>query len=283
MRKNKEVPLPKKEISQIIRLLLSDGWSQDMIAESLGVSAATISLLKLEKYDSGLSSLDKHLLSLKKLISDANISEADIYRDDEKKSKKIKEETTFADWLAEQIEKFQISPATLAEEAKLSALTINYILDGTTSNPQAGTRNKIEKAIDKLSGKEVKKAPDAAKSIVRQIFSGLPFNDQEINQVPNKKGVYTIHDRRGHPTYIGKGDIRARLKSHKEHRAFVDDRVAYSFSYVILQEGDDSSSKKEADQQSLWLENLITKFAGNTVLLNKKLITDLSDSEEAQV
>jgi hypothetical protein len=257
----------RRDVSRMIEILASEGYSQKMIGESLNVSGAVVSLLKNEKYP---ASLDRYVQGLKKLLDDAGVSDDVGYR-----RASGRRSTSYGEWLAEQVEKLDLTPAALAQNAGLSTLTVNYILDGTTSNPQSGTRRRIDAAVKALAGSAGKKVASAPPPSVSsdEIFSGIPFSEQEINQVPDEKGVYAIHDRRGYPTYIGQGKVRSRLKNHKDHKAFVDQRVASSFSYVILKKGD------AADEQARWLENLVTKFAGNTVLLNKKLITDLSDAE----
>lgn len=261
----------KDEIKAIVLSLLSIGLSQKTLAESLNVSNAVISLLKQGKYNTSSANLKKYYESFKAINDDKSI-------DKDVEIQPIEVESSFADWLLGQLELHKITPAILAEKAKLSVLTINYIVNRTTSNPQQGTRRKIESALQEIT-KNVSEAAPIDTKTKKEIFSGLPYVNDEIIQVPNKKGIYVIHDRRGYPTYIGKGDVQSRLKSHKEHKAFLDERVANTFSYVILQEGDSKDARQKADAEALWLENLIAKVCGNTVLLNKKLITDLSDSD----
>jgi len=99
------------------------------------------------------------------------------------------------------------------------------------------------------------------------------FNDNEIDQAPDKIGIYAIHDRRGYTTYVGQGKIKSRLRLHKQSIHFVSDKVANSFRYFITQDGDNYG---DAKQQAIFLEKLIIKFTGNSILLNTNLIEDLS-------
>lgn len=257
----------KTKISAMIQRLIEEGMSQSDISVSLNVSGAIISLLKTQKYS---SRLDYHEGALEELLNDRGVDVQSVHHVDGEGS------SAFGDWLAQQLEERNIAPSVLARNAGVSALTVGYIIDGTTINPQKGTREKIEKALNaSWDGEELG-------NDVRVITSGVPFSKQEIDQIPEGVGVYAIHDRRGFPTYIGKGRVKNRLKGHIEHRAFIEQRVAYTFSYTLLSsEGTEKDRKKEVDEEAFWIERLMVKFVGNAVLVNDRLTVDLSDGGES--
>lgn len=250
--------------------------TQSAIADALEVSQATISLLKNLR----AKATDDHLNKLTTLAQQFGLSLETI---DTSSEKPLDSDDNGADsysvWLAGVIQQLDISLLEFSKRANLSYLGLKRIVDGVTANPQSGTRKSIDDAIKIIQGEKKKKAEEFAPEPVQkeeQLFIGLTFTEVEINQAPDKKGVYVIHDRRGYPTYVGKGNIRSRLRRHREHKAFLDERVACTFSYVLLQQKDDPESIKKADAEARRLETIITKFAGNTVLLNKQLIEDLS-------
>ena len=255
----------------MIGAIVQSGMPQGMMAESLGVSQATVSLLKHKKLRP--STAARYLESLKKLMSDQGLStQAKVSNTSD-----VEPIGQFGLWLGEKLQEYQKTPAEIAEHAGVSAVTINYILDGTTSSPQSGTKDKIKAALEKLSNAEATDgAPEEREA--QDTFYGLPYNEQEVQQVPNRKGVYAIHDRRGYPTYIGKGNLKARLLDHLKERAFVESKVAYTFSYVVLQKSDSEQAKKRADHESKRLERILTKFAGTTLLLNERNRFDPSES-----
>ncbi len=61
----------KNEISKIKYSLLQNAWKQGFVAESLGVSAAIVSLLKQEKYNNNLGTY----------LSSGNGSSKELYAD----------------------------------------------------------------------------------------------------------------------------------------------------------------------------------------------------------
>ncbi|EKF76048.1 hypothetical protein A11A3_01100 [Alcanivorax hongdengensis A-11-3] len=256
----------KQLASDMIRLLLdSTGLRQADIAEALYVSPAVISLLKNKKWQS--SDISKHIKALEELLKAYRLTASSQKR---RTRTSRRDDEVFADWLVEAMQKEGIEPAELAKHSGVSLPAISMILDGTTINPQKATKEKIQKAFSIPQPI----SPEINKSQGREIFSGLPYTPQEIRQVPtNIVGVYVIHDRRGYITYIGQGNIRKRLRHHAENRAFLDQRVAHSFSYVILGE-----NNKQSREESVFLEKLLIRFCGNAVLLNKRLLTDLSDA-----
>ena len=143
---------------------------------------------------------------------------------------------TYGGWLAEQLETLKVNQATLATQAEVSPLTISCLITGKTENPQNGTRKKSEDALQHFwkkqnPSKQVPKAPivDHSEPVV-----GIPFDREEIGQVPSECGVYVIHDARGWPTYVGKGNLQRELKNYTDRSRSVSKKTASKFSYAVV-------------------------------------------------
>lgn len=279
----------RTQVAEMINTLQENGWSQANIAEELGVSQAYVSLLKYKRIQTSLIIANSIIERLQSIFSQYEITTAeneDEISESESGDDNAEDIGTFSDWLNAQIVQNSWKPNQIADASGVSLITIRFILSGRTSNPQSATRGKIEKGIQSLLSlnpqsegvvQDVQVESTAPVAPEDEIIAGIPFLRDEIERAPNKKGVYAIHDRRGYPVYVGKGNIRTRLLKHAEHRAFLDSRVANNFSYIVLQKSDTVEDIAVANREALRLEKLIVKFCGNTILLNKQLVEDLSD------
>ncbi len=149
-------------------------------------------------------------------------------------------------------------------------------LSGPSNEHESGSR--IEKALAVTAPEDGAPAPKRPTEEDTWYYIGLPWTREEIDQVPDEPGVYIIHDRLGRPAYVGvahkgAGGIRARLKKHDELRWTSDRRVASTFSYALAARmpSSDPSSLAKA------LEELLIKFMGNAILINKRGVEDLAD------
>ncbi|MEI7982921.1 MAG: GIY-YIG nuclease family protein [Bacteroidota bacterium] len=266
-------------VSDLIGKLLSFGLTQDDLAENLQLYQPEVSqlfrkvrLLKIDRF--------KEIEKILKKLVEENVNPTEqtgaIIHE-------VKPEYNFGTWLYDQLTKLEITPIEFAAEATLSYQTINLIVTGLTSNPQFRTKNLINTTLDRL-GKERKKKIDKIDlnetTDEERLFIGIPYLKNEIDQTPDLIGIYAIHDKRGYPTYIGKGKIKTRLKDHSDRIAFASDKVAATFSYYQIQIGQDEKAKTEADRQAKLWEKILTKFAGNTILLNIQNTEDLSRSTD---
>lgn len=266
------------KVSNQIAVLIHRGITQNEIAEALSLYQAEVSQLYRKKRNFPENKIIAIKSQLEKLVDEFNYEDEDI-----SEVQKVEEERSFSNRLIDQMTQLELSPIDLAEISGLSYQTINLIRRGITSNPQEKTKRKIQKALDEVAKNRKLKIEKIdlpkTKNESERLFLGLPFNKEEIDQAPNLIGVYAIHDSRGYPTYIGKGKIKTRLKDHSDRRAFLSPKVASTFSYYIVQEEDEKtkSEKQEAGKRALLLEKILTKFAGNTILLNIKNREDLSN------
>lgn len=184
----------------------------------------------------------------------------------------------YGEWLRAELERRQTNAVELAARTGIGINTIVALLEGRTERPQQRTRERIEKALAVTAPEDGAPAPKRPTVEDTWYYIGLPWTREEIDQVPDEPGVYIIHDRLGRPAYVGvaykgTGGIRARLKKHDELRWTSDRRVASTFSYALAARmpSSDPSSLAKA------LEELLIKFMGNAILINKRGVEDLAD------
>lgn len=273
----------QEKVASNIGKLVAAGLTQQELAETLELYQPEISQFYRKKRIVTEDRFKEINSILEELIS-KNINPAEQFSNSNGEVENLIEpENNFGTWLYDQLTELGVSTADFSRESSLSYRTINLIINGTTTNPQFRTKKIIQETLDKLSngnGKTIEKAPSPNQEEDR-LFIGLPFTQDEIDQAPNLIGVYAIHDRRGYPTYIGKGQIKDRLKDHRTRIDYASNKVASTFSYLIIQKGDDDEAKKEADREAKLMEKILTKFAGNTLLLNIQNREDLSFPEKS--
>ena len=149
-----------------------------------------------------------------------------------------------------------MTQADLARSAKVSSITISNLVTGKTENPQPGTRRKIENALRQSGKKEGEPPPtiDPNEPVV-----GIRYEKNEYDQAPSEVGVYVIHDKRGWPTYVGKGNIRNELRHYSEQK-WAHSHSARTFSYALI------DNDKDADR----IETIVIKFMADSLLVNTK-------------
>jgi transcriptional regulator with XRE-family HTH domain len=265
------MPQQFTSVPALINAIKGLGMTQSQIATNLNVSPAMVTFWK-----QGTSVPSAEHLPLLRSLFDG-LSKA------QTASPISSVETSYSEWLEDRMAELNVSPASLANQAGINIMTLNLILSGKTQNPQKGTREKIEAALRRLTQSGKSKPPFTLAAPVPtedEPHIGIPFSKEEIKGAPNKIGVYVIHDRRGFPTYIGSGNIMKRLKDHFERKAFSDERVASSFSYILLeQEDSDRELSHIRDEARRW-ERIIIKFSGSSVLLNNALREGLNGSDD---
>lgn len=256
-----------QEVSDMIVEIKKRGMKQYEIAQALNVNPAYITLFKSKQ----MSATDEEIEQLKKILT--SLSPVEEITNDE--NEPVENESTYSEWLTQQMLVSKIHAINLSEKSGLSLQTINLITSGKTQNPQQSTKTKIEQALKELSNNNDQSFDSEIITPPVQgdenLYLGIPFTKSDIDDSPNQMGVYVIHDHRGYPTYIGSGQIRSRLRNHYEKRAFSDERIATTFSYIRINEGDSEEQKKAARNEARKWENIIIKFAGESVLLNNKL------------
>lgn len=267
-----EIKELQRKVSELIGKLLSNGFTQKELADNLNLYQGEISQLYRQVRTLQKDRYKSIIEILKKLV------EENINPSDSDEASQVQPEYNYGTWLYDQLTELDITPIEFSNESTISYQALNLIISGSTTNPQFRTKQLIEKTLERLSKERKKKIEKkvVSESDEEKLFIGIPFTKSEIEQTPDKIGVYAIHDKRGYPTYIGKGRIKNRLKDHSDRISFASDKVAATFSYYIVQEGESEQDKEKANKESRLMEKIITKFAGNTILLNIQNIEDLS-------
>lgn len=243
----------KSSKQEVAKLLEKIPLTQTEIANHLGVSQGQVSHYKYGR----MKIPREHLEELRRLARDAHHDDND---EEHMDSDARSGSQSYKEWLAEQIDALSLTQARLAKLADVSPLTVSNLINGKTE-PQNGTRHKIQKALD--SSPQRRKTPErvrpAPESDPSEPIVGNRFTDDEIKQAPDKLGVYVIHDKRGWPTYVGKGNIRAELKNYNNQK-WATPHVATTFSYALI----------DNEKTALWIETIVIKFMADSLLVNTR-------------
>lgn len=266
-------------ISTKIGKLINYGLTQVELAEALQLYQPEISQLYRKKRVFNEEKFKKIDSELDKLIAE-NVNPEEVESAIEITS--VRPEENYSTWLYDQLTQLGLSIIEFSNESSLSYQTINLIVNNTTTNPQFKTKKIIQETLERISkekNKPIEEPVNNKQDEEKKLFVGLPFTKIEIDQTPDLIGVYAIHDRRGYPTYIGKGRIKTRLKDHIDRISFASEKVASTYSFLILQKDNSPEEKVRADKEASLMEKVLTKFAGNTILLNIQNTEDLSKNE----
>jgi transcriptional regulator with XRE-family HTH domain len=246
------MPSSRALIHEVERLLDAIPLTQIEIANHLGVTQSQVSHYKYGR----VKISPEHLEELRRLAKNAH---RDGHVEKESDSDIQSASQSYGEWLAEQLDALSVTQARLAKEADVHTLTISNIVNEKTE-PQIGSRNKIKQALDRLSRKErqplVEPAPehDPSEPIVGNLFT-----EEEIDQAPSDLGVYVIHDMRGWPTYVGKGNVRNELRYYFKQK-WASTEPARKFSYALVRN----------DQDADRIETILIKFMADSLLVNQK-------------
>ena len=235
--------------------------TQADVAQYLGVSQGLVS-----QWKNGQARITpENARALQRVAEDAEDA-GDVRRDMLDDGRRHREDqevsSSFKDWLVEQLDVLGMTQAALAELADVSPITISNLVTSKTENPQQDTRRRIVdalKAYSKGKGPRERKVPDAPEADPREPVVGVSFREEGIDQAPSELGVYVIHDKRGWPTYVGKGNIRTELKTYND-RKWAAPYTATKFSYALV----------EDEKDALRIETIIIKFMADSLLVNSK-------------
>jgi len=167
----------------------------------------------------------------------------------------------FGAWLRKQRNDAQMSVAELAGAAGLSQMAIYNIESGRIANPQAETRLRLEKALNKKTPDDVTKEAKEEQSITG-VGTLVDFDPHNDSLLPTVAGVYVFYDISDRPIYIGKSEnIAIRVRSHSD-KFWFKKPIVESASYVEIRE----SSMRHS------VEQVLIKFLKSNAVINKQSV-----------
>lgn len=138
---------------------------------------------------------------------------------------------TFGAWVREARAAKGWTQARLAAEARLSALTINFIEIGRTENPRDTTRQRIEEALnasyDGQDGDGEEEESPGSDPIIGEL---IEFNPHDPEDWPDQDtpGIYLFYDGTGRLVRVGKSEtLGKRIGSHVEKFWFKEPVVVF--------------------------------------------------------
>ncbi len=210
-------------------------WTQSEMAEKLGISQPTVSLIELGKTEPSKGVAEK----LSKL-SETGLS--------------------FGQRLLEQRTKMGLSRAELAKKAGISELAVYFIETGRTESPWKSTLEKLEKVLGKLPQEvhtEIKK--EAEVPGLGEYLGPFPIEQWESNVGESSPGIYVFYDGLKRPVRLGQtDDIKRRLKEYARDAWWFRNPTVESFAYIIV--------KDERLRKSI--EATMIKLVGDNAIFN---------------
>jgi transcriptional regulator with XRE-family HTH domain len=223
------------------------GLSQARVAEVLGVTQATIS-----NWESGKSrpSGDQAALLRKTL------------KPERRHGSDSSAAAGYGDWLSGARIEAGLTRAQLAADSGVSAVQIWNIESGSTANPRASTRKKLEGALGVKPPHELVEAVEEEAEI-SGVGQFVGFDPHDESDFPSEPGVYVFYDISDRPIYVGEsGDIRKRIKSDHTEKFWYRTPIVEKASYVRVEE-------QKLRRQ---LENTLIKFLKSNAVINQRQV-----------
>jgi transcriptional regulator with XRE-family HTH domain len=234
---------------------LSEGLSQDELANKLDVAQPTISTWERGAAQPGPKQLSKLEEILGKLLSakDRSHDDSDFVGG--------LPSNAFGVWLRRARGNAKMSVPELAKSAGISSVAIYNIESGKSINPQAETKASLERALKSKIPEEVRKEIVDEQEI-KGVGTLTDFDPHDEKSLPKAPGVYVFYDVSERPIYIGKSDnISRRVKDHSDK---------FWFKRPIV----DSASYVEIKDQSMRhsVEQVLIKFLKSNAVINKQSV-----------
>lgn len=244
---------------RIRRTRLVQGLTQQSLAAKVGVSQAALSHWERNETkpnETTIASLEKILGPLREASEEAG--------DHQKENPNS--EGAFGAWLRRVRTEKNMSVPELANAAQVSTIAIYNLEAGRSLNPQAATRQRLEKALDTNIPKEVK--TEAAKE---QSIAGLgsltDFDPHSQKDWPKVGGVYVFYDISQRPIYVGEGgNIATRVKDH-EQKFWFKAPIVNNASYIQIE---DATLRRK-------IEQVLIKFLKSNAVLNKQHVESFDE------
>ncbi len=164
------------------------------------------------------------------------------------------------EWLRKRRQELGWSRKQLAEEAKISTLTIYSIETGKTESPQETTLKRLEKALGRLPSNLNKEVQEERTVEDFKFLGPFPISEWKENVSEGKvSSIYAFYDELKRPVRIGEtDDLRRRLVEYDKNYWWFRPPTVETFAYVVVS---DSNFRRKA-------EKVMIKLVGEHAIFN---------------
>ncbi len=147
----------------------------------------------------------------------------------------------------------------LAEEAKVSPLTIYFIETSKTGSPQETTLKGLEKALGRLPSILNKEVQEERTVEDFKFLGPFPISEWKENVSDKASCIYVFYDELKRPVRIGESDdLRRRLIEYEKNYWWFRPPTVETFAYVVVS---DSGFRRKA-------EKVMIKLVGEHAIFN---------------
>lgn len=168
---------------------------------------------------------------------------------------------SYGEWLRKKREEKGWSQLVLAEKSGVSQPQISNLEAERSLNPQARTRERLEKTLGAETPREVVEQAEKEEAVAG-IGSLTDFDPYDEESLPDCPGVYVFYDVTDRPVYVGKAVKRAIRNRVKEH----NDRFWFKRPIVDRASFIEIKDEKVCSQ----VEQVLIKFLKSNALFNKQ-------------
>jgi transcriptional regulator with XRE-family HTH domain len=163
------------------------------------------------------------------------------------------------EWLRNERIRRGLSQGDLASRSGVSQPQISNLELGKNRNPQARTREKLERAVGVEVPAELTREA-AREAEVAGLGPLVDFDPHEDADLPIVAGVYVFYDVSDRPIYVGRAAvIKDRVRSHSDRFWFKSPIVNHA-AYIEIPE----------EQLRNQVEEILIKFLKSNAVLNKQ-------------
>jgi transcriptional regulator with XRE-family HTH domain len=147
----------------------------------------------------------------------------------------------------------------LASESGVSQGQISNLEVGRNRNPQARTRERLERALGVVVPEGVTREAEREAQVLG-LGALIDFDPHEDADLPHVPGVYVFYDISDRPVYVGQASvIRNRVRDHHEKFWFKSPIVDHG-AYIEIQD----------ERLRTQVEQILIKFLKSNAVLNKQ-------------
>lgn len=234
---------------------INNAWSQEDLANKLGVTQKTVSNWENNK---GIPEDKK-----KKVFEILGLVQAGSSLSGQQGLVEQTEigPSAFGSWVNRIRLERDMSVPELAHKAGLSAPAIYNIESGKALNPRSETVRNIEKALGEKVPRETK-SEISKEADVEGLGELIDFQPLVKEDWPDVAGIYVLYDISERPIYVGQGgSIKRRLQDHEE-KFWFKAPIVMTGAYINIQE--EGLRKK--------IEAILIRFLKKNAVINKQLV-----------